>query len=413
MIPDVHILVTCRNPELKAMSLLVFDTIRIGFPTARIRCYLNDTNDPEIVSRCHAFSDDVTPVDMIHHKWIQMLLNSETEPFVICDTDMVFYSKVEDWKFDTALAGYRIPEFDDEFTNTITRSRLHTSLMFIDPEKFNQYAEGYESAFPETPFNPIASYVDPLCIPLNGRGYFHDTMSMAYHAFGGTEFTQKQKSAYFHFHYGTLSDLVLPLLGNGEGTKGVRDAILANPAIGLDMWRVQDEYLNSRRPNLDGVDVIAKIEPQDSVTARAWNIELCRGDSDAMKFCDLWYGYVHGIDDLVDTVNDGRPAMSKRQMIGLFFHAALLYNSAFYKANQSLLFPLILDITSTYTTSVEWENSPVKHRRELADHMRMAGSRMYGMVALIVGGGDHAQEMSQRIHEQDWTRQHDEAGQPI
>lgn len=306
-----------------------------------------------------------------------------------------------------------MPEFDDEFTNTITHSRLHTSLMFIDPVKFQQAAADYESAFPETPFNPIASYVDPLCLPLNGRGYFYDTMSMAYHAMGGTEFTQQQKSAYFHFHYGTLSDLVLPLLGNGEGTKSVRDAILANPAIGLDMWRVQDEYLNSRRPHFDGTDVIAKIEPQDSVTARAWNLELCRGDSDAMKFCDLWYGYVHGIDDLVDTVKDGRPTMSKRQMIGLFFHAALLYNSAFYKANQSLLFPLILDITSTYTTSVEWENSPVKHRRELADHMRMAGSRMYGMVALIVGGDAHAQEMSQRIHEQDWTRQHDAEGNAI
>jgi hypothetical protein len=413
MIPNVHILVTCRNPELKAMSLLVFDTIRIGFPTARIRVYLNDISDPEIIKKCERFDPFVTHVNTIHHRWIQGLLNSETQPFVICDTDVIFYSEVERFEFYTAIAGYQIPEFSDEFTNTITRSRLHTSLMFINPSEFRRSVADYESGFPKTPFNPLASYVDPLCLPLNGRGYFHDTMSMAYHAFGGTEFTQKQKSAYFHFHYGTLSDLVLPLLGNGEGTKGVRDAILANPAIGKDMWRVQDEYLNSRRPNLDGVDVIAKIEPQDSVTARAWNIELCRGDSDAMKFCDLWYGYVHGIDDLVDTVKDGRPAMSKRQMIGLFFHAALLYNSAFYKANQSLLFPLILDITSTYTTSVEWENSPVKHRRELADHMRMAGSRMYGMVALIVGGGDHAQEMSQRIHEQDWTRQHDEAGQPI
>jgi hypothetical protein len=212
MIPDVHILVTCRNPELKAMSLLVFDTIRIGFPTARIHCYLNDIKDAEIIARCHVFSDDVTQVDMIHHKWIQMLLNSEIEPFVICDTDMVFYSKVEDWKFDTALAGYRIPEFMDEFTNAITRSRLHTSLMFIDPVKFQQNIEAYEGAFPETPFNPMASYVDPLCLPLNGRGYFHDTMSMAYHAFGGTEFTQKQKDCYMHMHFGTISDLVIPRL---------------------------------------------------------------------------------------------------------------------------------------------------------------------------------------------------------
>lgn len=413
MIPDVHILVTCRNPELKAMSLLVFDTIRVGFPTARIHVYLNDIKDEEIIARCKEFDPGPGRMITIHHNWIQMLIDALVHPFVICDTDAIFYSKVEDWEFTTALAGYRMPEFHDEFTGAITRSRLHTSLMFIDPAKFRQATAHYERDFQQTVFNPFASYVDPLCLPLNGRGYFYDTMAMAYHAIGGTEFTQQQKSAYFHFHYGTLSDLVLPLLGNGAGTKNCRDAILDNPEMGEDMWRVQDEYLNSRKPNIDGTDVIAKIDPQDSVTARAWNIELCRGDANAMKFCDLWYGYVHGIDDLIDTIKDGRPAMSKRQMISLFFHAALLYNSEFYKANQSLLFPLILDITSAYTTSVEWENSPVKHRRELADHMRMAGSRMYGMVALIVGGEEHGQNISQRVHEQDWTRQHDDSGNPI
>jgi len=201
MIPDVHILVTCRNPELKAMSLLVFDTIRIGFPTADIHVYLNDITDPEIIERCKVFAESVVDVSMIHHRWIQVLLSSETNPFVICDTDMIFYSKVEDWKFDTALAGYRMPEFNDEFTGAITRSRLHTSLMFIDPVKFQQAAADYECGFPDTPFNPLASYVDPLCLPLKGRGYFYDTMSLAYHAIGGTEFTQQPKSAYFHFHY--------------------------------------------------------------------------------------------------------------------------------------------------------------------------------------------------------------------
>jgi hypothetical protein len=34
--PHVHILTHCRNPELLYQTLLVFDTLRVGFPTARV-----------------------------------------------------------------------------------------------------------------------------------------------------------------------------------------------------------------------------------------------------------------------------------------------------------------------------------------------------------------------------------------
>lgn len=406
---DVHILVTCRKEELKDYSYLVFKTIRVGFPTARIHVHFNDLPISEAVAASQLKFESVNTVSTIHHEWIEHLISANTEPFWIVDTDMIFYESVEDWEFEAPLAGYRIPEFKDPFTGCITRSRLHTSLMYIDPVRVGNLVNEYASQINPTQFNPKCPLVYPLVTPFNGKPYFNDTMSMLYHAIGGTEFTDAQKDAYFHFHFGTLSDLVFKRIADFSE---VRKEILNNPDRGRGIWRDQDAYFESMQPNHDGKNVIAEIKPEDAEVAREWNKKLCCGNEDAMRFCDLWYGYVHGIDDLVDCSKDGRPLMSKRQMISLFWHAALLYNNNFYRANQALLFPLVLDITNSYTTSVEWEKSPIKHRRQIADLLRMAGNRMYSMVALICGGEAHSQNINQVLHEKDWLGQHDKHGNP-
>jgi hypothetical protein len=415
---NVFVLATCRNPELAPMTELVFKTIRTGFPTARITVSINgdcEKHCPNIkyvaeLARCIVVDEPET----IHHRWIEDLIESEQEPFYVLDTDVIFYENFERFDFSgSTLAGYRIQEFQDEFTGAITRSRLHTSLLYLDPVRVRAQLEKYESQFPVTPFNPLANPCYPLCLPFNGKGYFYDTCSMLYHAIGGTEFKPEHKNACFHFHYGSLADLVLPRLSNSEGIARVRDEILKNPELGRGLWRVQDEYLASRCPFLDGRDVIVPVTPEESADARHWKNELCKGNLEAMTFCDVWYGYCHGIDDNIDSMQDGRPVMSKRQTIGLFFHAAILYNLPFYKQHQALLFPIILDITNLYSISVEWEVSPKQHLRTMADVFRTSGNRMYSMIALICGGPEHMMNISMRIHERDWLGQHDSNGEPI
>lgn len=417
IIPSVHILATVRNKDLLPYTLLVFKSINTGFPTAPIFVYGNDLdpNDEKAVkSACDLVGASFKNIEAtIHHKWIEERIATKDQPFWICDTDMIFYSSVEDWNFNTALAGFLVPEFDDEFTGAITRSRLHTSLLYIDPLKVKEQVNAYESRFPSTPFNPKANLIHPLCLTLNGRGYFHDTCSLLYHAIGGTAFRPQQKDAYFHFNFGTLSDLVLPRLRNGKQIHVSRDIILKNQELGKGIWREQEEFYADRKPNYDGVDVIAKIDESDAKEGAKWNEELCRGDAEAKAFCNLWYGYVHGADDLADSLRDGRPTMSKRQMMSLFFTAAVLYNTSFYKKNSELLFPMVLDITNQYVTSLEWENSPLPHRRQMADLMRMSANRMYSMVALIVGGEEWMQEINQRLFDRDWVLQHNKDGYPI
>lgn len=214
---NVFILATSRKPELLPYTLLVFKTLRIGFPTARVFVTGNALEGFALKSvQDAAAAENCTFVnrseETIHHKWVEYLIEEADMPFWICDTDMIFYSKVEDWRFETALAGYRIPEFKDDFTVAVTRSRLHTSLLYIDPLKLKKEVENFKAPYPITVFNPPVNLFYPITYPLNGTVYFHDTMSFVYHAIGGTEFTPKQKDAYFHFFFGTFSDLVLPAI---------------------------------------------------------------------------------------------------------------------------------------------------------------------------------------------------------
>lgn len=408
---NVHILAT-RRPGQERFSTLVFETIRVGFPTANI--VIHNNGEAGI-----SFTDPKDPVEVhnikrtIHHEWIEHLLLEEKEPFWICDTDVIFYSKVEDWEFHTALAGALIPEFSDEFTKCVTRSRLHTSLMRIDPVLYKDAKTAWRTQHPVTDFNPPINLVHPVMVPQDCRTFFYDTMALAYHAMHGTAFTPEQKNAYFHFHFGTLGDVVLPHLANGESMKKLRDLILANPEMGRGMWREQEHYFEWRQVCIDGVPVIAPISPEDATEARKWNVELCKGDESAMTFCDLWYNYCHGIDDLIDTLRDGRPRMSKDQMISLFFKAALLYNSDFYINHRQLLAPIVLQVTNTYRDSVAWENSPKRHLRQMADVFRTCGNEMFIMVALLTGGEHHMRMMSLAIKERDWLGQHTPDGAPL
>ena len=131
-----------------------------------------------------------------------------------------------------------------------------------------------------------------------------------------------------------------------------------------------------------------------------------------MAFCDCWYKYCHAIDDLVDTIEDGRPTMSKEEIISIFLNAAFLYNMPFFKQYAHLLFPVVITITNMWADTVAWEKSPIYRRRVMADVLRTAGNEMYFMVALITGGEAHMRDMSLKIRERDWIGQHDEQDRP-
>lgn len=215
-IPPVHILASCRRPDLAPMTTLVFDSLRTGFPNAEVTVHLNGDvlkNCPDAAKAAEAVGCKVIEKSAtIHHEWIEGLVNKETEPFYLLDTDVIFYNSIEHWRFDGPLAGWRIPEWQDEFAGAVTRARLHTSLLYVDPQAVRQKLEEFQSVCPQTPFTPLANPYHPIVLPVNGRMYFYDTCSILYHSVGGQAFTDQQLDSYFHFFFGCIPDLVLPRL---------------------------------------------------------------------------------------------------------------------------------------------------------------------------------------------------------
>jgi hypothetical protein len=111
-------------------------------------------------------------------------------------------------------------------------------------------------------------------------------------------------------------------------------------------------------------------------------------------------------------MKDGRPKMSKAQILSVFFKAMQFYNTPFYINNRAFLFPVAIQTHNMYADSVGWENSPVNRRRLMADVMRTCGNEMYFMVALLKGGEKHMRNMSPKIRERDWIGQHDKDDRP-
>jgi len=251
---NVHVLVTLRNLELVRASTMVFDTIRIGFPSAEIVPWDNiqkfAVGDSKLLAgaELNPLPKGVT----IHHEWIEHLLHIEHAPFWICDTDVVFWDKVEHCKFDAVpMAGRYIPQFRDSFTKCITRPRLHTSLLWLNPQRIKEETAKYFSQFPETQFNPRPNLFYPMFHPVGppelfGKAmpqtnYFYDTCSLLYHAIGGEPFTTDILDAYDHLNFGTISDLVCPHYPETHWREN-HFAVFENPQLLKGAWKVQEQF---------------------------------------------------------------------------------------------------------------------------------------------------------------------------
>jgi hypothetical protein len=213
----VHILVTCRKPELLPAATLVFRTLRVGFPEAPVTVHLRfgQTNRLEIQHLVGMVKAKwiVTFIEA-HDQWIEKLITNSAEPFWICDTDVVFWREFEHVPDGSALAGVRVPSFFEPWTGTQYRERLHTCLMRIDPEAFRSSILVFSRQFARHPFQPHQWFIPQQLQSERHNGtvtqHFYDTLAMAWHAFGGQEFTPAQIESFSHLNCATYADLIAP-----------------------------------------------------------------------------------------------------------------------------------------------------------------------------------------------------------
>ena len=233
--PTVIILTFCDHPALAYGAMLVFKTLRVGFPTATV-LVLDNGSHPDVrpkiekaatAAECTFVATERHPfVD--HYRWA-LLEQMAAESIVLLDPDVVFWRSVEDWRFTGLMAGRLIPDL----LNCGVRSmaRLHPSLLWVPSVSL------------------FRSRVNAVGQRSNGS-VFWDTLSEAYHAHREDcqVFSPEQMDCYDHLFYGSHFPAISPGLRDSGLTHRAHVAAASGNYEELrGLWRKQEEYFRSLR----------------------------------------------------------------------------------------------------------------------------------------------------------------------
>ncbi len=236
MAPLVTILTFGAHPALAYGTLLVFKTLRVGFPTARVEVFDNGSH-PEVAAavareaaRVGATFTALRPQHFAAYYHWQLRERAHAGPVVLLDPDVVFWRAVEGWDFgDALLAGRLMPE-GRGCGSLVNVQRLHPSLLWV-PEP---------AGLPEGGIAPRLGF-------RGGIPHFWDTFADLYQAHAGqcVAFDAAQLDAYDHLFHGTH----LPVMDTGDDV--IRRAHLAAARGDLGalrgLWREQDEHFRAVR----------------------------------------------------------------------------------------------------------------------------------------------------------------------
>lgn len=261
----VYMLTYCRNPNLLYGSTLTLQTLRTGFPNAEVNVFDNCSLPEaarEIQGLCFKSACTFYPLrrEVSHPGFIEyMLTRATTDRVVFLDPDIVFWDNCEGIELPPGklFGGRRLPTFYDEYTQTITLERLHSSfLLFQGVSELRERVSAL--ILRHVSFSPFT----PVSFTLGGRWFRLDTcaslyaaMTSAAHAFGPAELER-----YDHLLLGTQMDDVHSIRAEDwEVIQGHHRAAREGDLSRLKgIYRFQEEYFAKRAvdpgklPWLDG-----------------------------------------------------------------------------------------------------------------------------------------------------------------
>ena len=249
----VHMLATVRRRALIEAALLVFRTVRVGFPSADIVVRGNELDVPSAAAVAQAAAGVGAQFGngggTSHDAWIEDLVRYSSGPFWLCDTDMVFWESVEGWRWgpDTAIAGRFEPEFAEEWTRSVHVERLHTCLMWVNAPVLRTQMRALGARVPD-PFRQTASWpwIRQTFIPRGKTLLFYDTCAGLWQGGIGTPFTEEQNAAFEHLHCATYADAISPHLHGVTDLAAGHRMIYADHNLARGMRQHQDQYYAAR-----------------------------------------------------------------------------------------------------------------------------------------------------------------------
>lgn len=221
----VHILITERPDEDRFGVRCVFNSLRIGFPTA------------EIITQSN--------IGFRHDEWIADVFNhaDRNDKLVFCDTDMIFYDNVEPYlsNIQEPLAGRYVPNYYNEVVKANEVCRFHTSLLLIsNVDHVRRYIAEVTTAA-NYPYNPFA----PFVFKQYGTSKFYDTCANLFHTvspYHKKEFCPEFLEKYTHLGCGTMLNYIAARMQNGEAFKALHEQAKHNPHSVKGFWKEQDRY---------------------------------------------------------------------------------------------------------------------------------------------------------------------------
>ena len=251
MTPTVVILTYGAHPALAYGTLLVFKTLRLGFPNARVEVYDNGSH-PEVRDQVMRACVDVDadfvalrPQHWVDHYRAQLLEREDDgAPLVLVDPDVAFWGCVEEWDFADALMAGRLMRAANEGV-ICSHARLHPSMLWV--QSLGRLRE-----------HLVAGDIAPRVAAAPGQVDFWDTLGVAYARLGSrcAAFEPAHLDRYDHLFFGTHMPVLDALLGDAFDVirRGHQAAAAGDLQALRGAWRSQEAYFN--RP----VDAIAPAE---------------------------------------------------------------------------------------------------------------------------------------------------------
>lgn len=158
----VYVNVCLNNPDAEIGSTLVFDTLRTGFPNAKIHV-VDNSSIPSFKPKLKELAKRVDAHKFFeinrttHGRFITEVLNQVAEPTVFVDPDVVFWDNMEyTVETDKLFAGRYIPNILD-CGGVYFEERIHPSL-FVVPNPRRLLEEYWKVAGKEYVGKPFEAF---------------------------------------------------------------------------------------------------------------------------------------------------------------------------------------------------------------------------------------------------------------
>lgn len=246
--PTVVIITFCPAPLLSYGTLLVFKTLRIGFPTARVVVIDNGSHKsvlPDIERAAVDAGCEFRSIRMRHFvdnlRWL-LLEQEEFGPFVLLDPDVMLWEKIEDWKFDPYLMAGRLMPWMFTIDKRVCGTRLHPSHLWIpSPDALRGAVSGIMDR--DTWSTLIGS-----CEMNNGISL--DTLSPLYIALKDRchSFTDDELDHFDHLCFGCHLPLMPCPVEDGFYLPAHKQAAAGDISSLRGLWRKQNAFHATREP---------------------------------------------------------------------------------------------------------------------------------------------------------------------